>query len=438
MKMKEKPEADQDITRTLGIDQSSEKGIHLKRWIVWGIPILVVGIVLAFLVTRNKAESVQFKTQPAQRGDLTIIVTATGNFEPTNQVDVGSELSGIIKSVEVDYNDHVTVGQRLAGLDTTKLEAEVRKSKASLESAEAQVLQTRATVKEKQGELERMRKVYLLSGGRVPAQQDMDAAEAALERARADESSARAQVLQAQATLESDETNLTKAAIRSPINGIVLVRNVEPGQTVAASFQAPVLFTLAEDLTKMELHVDIDEADVGEVNDGQDAVFTVDAYPNRTFPARIAQVRYGSEETDGVVTYKAVLTVDNSDLLLRPGMTATADITVKKISNAILVPNAALRFTPPADDTGTTEKQSGNGSVVIKILPHRPQHQENSSNQTSGTVSDSQQRVWTVRNGTAVPISVTIGATDGVKTEITRGDVQPGTALIVATMNVKK
>ena len=163
--MKEKPEADQDITRTLGIDQSSEKGIHLKRWIVWGIPILVVGIVLAFLVTRNKAESVQFKTQPAQRGDLTIIVTATGNFEPTNQVDVGSELSGIIKSVEVDYNDHVTVGQRLAGLDTTKLEAEVRKSKASLESAEAQVLQTRATVKEKQGELERMRKVYLLSGG---------------------------------------------------------------------------------------------------------------------------------------------------------------------------------------------------------------------------------------------------------------------------------
>lgn len=437
--MKDKPETGSDITSTLGLDQSSEKGMHMKRWIVWSIPILVVGIVLAFLVTRNKAESFQFKTQPAERGDLTIIVTATGNLEPTNQVDVGSELSGIIKSVEVDYNDHVTVGQRLAGLDTTKLEAEVRKSKASLESAEAQVLQTRATVKEKQGELERMRKVYLLSGGRVPAQQDMDAAEAALERARADESSARAQVLQAQATLESDETNLTKAAIRSPINGIVLVRNVEPGQTVAASLQAPVLFTLAEDLTKMELHVDIDEADVGEVNDGQDAVFTVDAYPNRTFPARIAQVRYGSEETDGVVTYKAVLTVDNSDLLLRPGMTATADITIKKIDNAILIPNAALRFTPPADTSGTMEKQSGKGSIVNKILPRRSRHRKNSSNQSSVTVSNSQQRIWTVhKNGTALPIYVTTGATDGIRTEITRGDVQPGMALIVATMSAKK
>ena len=436
--MKEKPEAGPDIMRTLEINQSSEKGKHLRRWIVWGIPILVVGIVLAFLITRNKAESVQFRTQNAELGDLTIIVTATGNLEPTNQVDVGSELSGIIKNVEVDYNDHVKVGQILARLDTTKLEAEVRKSKASLESARAQVLLSRATVKEKQVELERMRKVYSLSGGRVPAQQDMDAAEAALERARAGESSARAQVSQAQATLESDETNLTKAVIRSPINGIVLVRNVEPGQTVAASLQAPVLFTLAEDLTKMELHVDIDEADVGEVKDEQDAVFTVDAYPNRTFTARIAQVRYGSETTAGVVTYKAVLTVDNSDLFLRPGMTATADITVRKISNAILVPNSALRFTPPADDTSTTEKKSGNGSVVSKIMPRRSRHQKNSSNQSSGTVSDSQQRVWTMRNGTAVPIYVTTGSTDGMRTEIAHGDVQAGTVLIVAAMSAKK
>lgn len=433
--MKEKPEAGPDIMRNLEINQSSEKGKHLRRWIVWGIPILVVGIILAFLITRNKAESVQFRTQNAELGDLTIIVTATGNLEPTNQVDVGSELSGIIKNVEVDYNDHVKVGQILARLDTTKLEAEVRKSKASLESARAQVLLSRATVKEKQVELERMRKVYSLSGGRVPAQQDMDAAEAALERARAGESSARAQVSQAQATLESDETNLTKAAICSPINGIVLVRNVEPGQTVAASLQAPVLFTLAEDLTKMELHVDIDEADVGEVKDGQDAVFTVDAYPNRTFTARIAQVRYGSETTAGVVTYKAVLTVDNSDLFLRPGMTATADITVRKISNAILVPNAALRFSPPAENTSVTEKTSGNGSIVSKIMPRPSRQQKNPSNQVS---SDSQQRVWTASNGKAIPIQVTTGATDGIRTEITSGDVQPGTALIVATMSAKK
>lgn len=436
-----KPETGKDITRTLGINPSSEKAKHLKPRVGRSIAILIAGIVLVVLVvlvTGNKAQTVRFKTQNAERGDLTITVTATGNLEPTNQVDVGSELSGIIKHVEVDYNDRVKVGQILARLDTTKLEADVRKSKASLESARAQVLQAQATLKEKQVEFERMQTVYSLSAGKVPAQQDMDAAEAALERARADESSAWAQVSQAQAALESDETNLSKAVILSPINGIVLVRNIEPGQTVAASLEAPVLFTLAEDLTQMELHVDIDEADVGDVRDGQEAVFTVDAYSSRKFSASIAQVRYGSEETDGVVTYKAVLTVNNSDLFLRPGMTATADITVKKITNAILVPNAALRFSPPAENTGSTEESSGNGSIMSKIMPRPPSHRKNSSNQVSDTVDNSQQRVWTVRNGTAVPIFVTAGAGDGIRTEIIRGDVQPGTPLIIASMSTKK
>ncbi|HOP40872.1 MAG TPA: efflux RND transporter periplasmic adaptor subunit [Syntrophales bacterium] len=436
--MKEKSEAGSDITTTLGIDKASKKGKRLKKWLAWIMALLIVGVALAFLATRNKTEPLQFRTQVAERGDLTIIVTATGNLEPTNQVDVGSELSGIIKTVEADYNDHVKVGQILARLDTTKLEAEVRKSKASLESAKAQVLQAQATVKEKRLNLERMEKVRLLSGGKVPSQQDMDTAEAEFERARADESSAKAQVSQAQATLESDETNLTKTVIRSPINGIVLVRDVEPGQTVAASLQAPVLFTLAEDLTKMELHVDIDEADVGEVQDGLEATFTVDAYPGRSFPAQIAQVRYGAEETDGVVTYKAVLTVKNSDLFLRPGMTATADITVKRIDNAILVPNAALRFTPPIDTAAMAEKQSGNGSIVSKILPRPPQRRKNSQNNGSVTVNKSQQRVWMVHNGTAVPVVVTTGATDGVRTEIRGGDLQAGTPLIVAVMSVEK
>ncbi|HQO37041.1 MAG TPA: biotin/lipoyl-binding protein, partial [bacterium] len=182
-----KPETGKDITRTLGIDPSSEKAKHLKPWVGRSIAILIAGIVLVVLVvlvTGNKAQTVRFKTQNAERGDLTITVTATGNLEPTNQVDVGSELSGIIKHVEVDYNDRVKVGQILARLDTTKLEADVRKSKASLESARAQVLQAQATLKEKQVEFERMQTVYSLSAGKVPAQQDMDAAEAALELSR--------------------------------------------------------------------------------------------------------------------------------------------------------------------------------------------------------------------------------------------------------------
>jgi HlyD family secretion protein len=194
--------------------------------------------------------------------------------------------------------------------------------------------------------LERLQYLSKISGNRAVSVHDLDAAKAALARARADEAAARASVDLARATLEVNETDLSKAVIYSPINGIVLTRSVEPGQTVAASFQAPVLFTLAEDLSMMELHVDVDEADVGQVQEGQRAVFTVDAYPDRSFPAHIRQVRYGSKTVDGVVTYETILVVDNSDLSLRPGMTATADIVVKEIENTILIPNAALRYKP--------------------------------------------------------------------------------------------
>ncbi len=245
----------------------------------------------------ENSNSVQYKTQEAVRGNLTVIVTATGTLQPTNKVDVGSELSGIIKTVEVDHNGRVKVGQVLARLDTSKLEAQVTQSRAALESAKGKLLQTQATLKETRSKLGQLQKVRELSKNKVPSQSELHAAEAAFERARADEASAKAAVSQARATLEAKETDLSKTVIRSPINGIVLTRSVEPGQTVAASFQAPVLFTLAEDLTQMELNVDVDEADVGRVREGQKATFRVDAYPNRTFEARITQARYGSSTT---------------------------------------------------------------------------------------------------------------------------------------------
>ena len=234
-----------------------------------------------------------------KRGDLTVIVTATGTLQPTNKVDVGSELSGIVKSVEADYNDRVKVGQVLARLDTSKLEAQVTQSRAALDSAKAKVLQAQATVLETRSKLTQFQKVRELSNNKVPSQSELDAAEAAFERAKADEASATAAVSQAQATLEANQTDLSKSVIRSPINGVVLTRSMEPGQTVAASFTAPVLFTLAEDLTQMELHVDVDEADVGKVKEGQKAAFGVAAYPNRTFEARITQTRFGSSRPRG-------------------------------------------------------------------------------------------------------------------------------------------
>jgi HlyD family secretion protein len=357
-----------------------------------------------------------------------VTVTATGALEPTNQVDVGSELSGIIKTVEVDYNDRVKIGQILARLDTDKLKAKVLQSKAALESARAKVLEAQATVKESEDQLARLKQVWKLSNNMVPSQQDLDAAQAVLHRAKAIEATARAQVSQAQATLEADETDLAKAVIHSPINGIVLTRNVEPGQTVAASFQAPVLFTLAEDLTQMELHVDVDEADVGQVTKGQEAVFTVDAHPGRTFPARITQVRYGSQTVNGVVTYKTVLIVDNSDLSLRPGMTATADITINKVENAILVPNAALRFAPSIKEK---EAPSNGSSLLNKLLPRR--HRPPSKQRKDSTDDIKLQHVWTLRDGKLFVIAISIGATDGRMTEVTSGDIEPGMPLVVDT-----
>ena len=426
--MKPKTNPELEIGQTLGIDQSSDRKKHLKRWLI--IALLAIAGVISAVVWKGtkKSNSMQYQTQKVQRGDLTVTVTATGALEPTNQVDVGSELSGIIKTVEVDYNDQVKVGQILARLDTDKLKAKVLQSKAALESARAKVLEAQATVKEAGDQLARLKQVWELSNNMVPSQQDLDAAQAVLHRAKATEATAKAQVSQAQAILEADETDLAKTVIHSPINGIVLTRNVEPGQTVAASLQAPVLFTLAEDLTHMELHVDVDEADVGQVIKGQEASFTVDAHPGRTFPARITQVRYGSQTVNGVVTYKTVLNVDNSDLSLRPGMTATANITVDKVINAILVPNAALRFIPSIKEK---EAPSNGSSLLNMLLPRR--HRPPSKQLKDSTASNKLQHVWTLRNGKLLAIAVSIGTTDGRMTEVTSGDIEPEMPLVVDT-----
>jgi len=381
----------------------------------------------------ENSNSAQYKTQEVVRGNLTVVVTATGTLQPTNKVDVGSELSGILKSVQVDYNDRVKVGQVLATLDTSKLEAQVTQSKAVLESAKAKVLQAQATVMETRSKLTQFQKVRELSNNKVPSQAELDAAEAAFERAKADEASAKAAVSQAQATLEVNETDLSKSVIRSPINGVVLARSIEPGQTVAASFTAPVLFTLAEDLTKMELHVNVDEADIGKVQEGQKATFSVAGYPDRIFEARITQARFGSSTTSGVVTYETVLKVNNSDLSLRPGMTATADITVKKVENAILIPTVALRFTPPVQEEEKKEEKKSSGSLVGSLLPRPPRSAPKQGEDVSA--NKKQQRVWTLKDGQLSAIPVTIGSTDGSMTEVVAGDIKPGMALVVDTLS---
>ncbi len=423
--MVEKP--DKDIARILGVDNSSHKGKISRRLVIAAI-LATAGVLSAVVFWRSSSSSpaVQYKTQEVRRGDLTVIVTATGTLQATNEVDVSSELSGIIKTIEVDFNSKVKTGQVLARLDTSKLEAQVTQSKAALESAKAKVLQTQATVRETRSKLSQLRKVRELSNNKVPSQSEIDAAEAALDRAVADVAGAKAAVSQAQATLDANQTDLSKTAIRSPINGIVLTRKMEPGQTVAATLDPPVLFKLAEDLTQMELVVNVDEADVGHIREGQYATFSVAAYPNRTFEARIVQARFGSTTTSGVVTYETVLKVDNPDMALRPGMTATADIVVKNIKNAVLAPGAALRFTPPVQ-----EEKRAPTSLIGSILPRPPHPKIRRYDDTSRM----KQSVWTLADGVLTPIPVAVGSSSGGMTEIVSGDIQPGMALVVDTVS---
>ncbi|HSE12176.1 MAG TPA: efflux RND transporter periplasmic adaptor subunit [Rudaea sp.] len=374
----------------------------------------------ALLRSGQRPSAPTYQTEIVQRGDLTVTVSATGNVQPTNQVEVGSELSGIIESVLVEENDRVTHGQVLAQLDVSRLKDQMAKSQGALTAAQALVSQTIATVKEKRVNFERLQGVAARSHGAV-SKSDLDAADAELQRAVADEASAHAGVVQAGATLRSDETNLSKASIRSPIDGVVLTRKVEPGQTVAASLQAPVLFTLAEDLSQMQIEVDVDEADVGQVRDGQEATFTVDAYPNRKYPARIKRVDFGSQVKDGVVSYLTVLSVNNDDLSLRPGMTATAEITTTQVRDALLVPSSALRFTPP-ESAANTPKSSG--GITSMLLPRIPRGAPRSAS-VAGT-----QRVWILRNGQPAAVNVKAGATDGRQTQIVDGDLQAGMEVI--------
>jgi HlyD family secretion protein len=427
--MKSKINPESDIAETLGMHKSHMFRKRMKRYLV-----LALGVVLAVATVviwiASKSTVTQYKTEQVRRGDLTVIVTATGTLQPTNTVSVGSELSSIITSVEVNYNDKVKAGQVLAKLDTSKLDAQLTQSKAALESAKAKVLQAQATVAETHAKLAQLQKVRELSNGKVPSQSEMDAAKASYERAKADEASALATVSETRATIQAIETDLYKSVIRSPINGVILTRSIEPGQTVAASFQAPELFTIAEDLKQMELHVNVDEADVGKVKEGQKATFSVSAYPNRTFEARIIQARYASTTTSGVVTYETVLKVNNPDLSLRPGMTATADITVKKVENAILIPSAALRFTPPADEN--MAKSSG-GSLISKILPHPPTPAPKQQDENKR-----QQRVWILKNGKLLSVSITTGSTNGGMTEVVAGDIQPGMEVVVDIISGSK
>jgi HlyD family secretion protein len=401
-----------------------------RRPAVWaGVTlVLLLGVGIWYWQTLRSASALpSYTTQVVARGNLTLTVTANGTIQPTRSINIGSELSGTVLKVNVDVNDVIKKGQVLVELDPSKLLDQVLRSKAALAAANAKVPQTGATIKEATATLNRLKEEARLSGGQVPSKTELDTGRATLDRALGDDASARAGVNDARAALSTDQINLSKASISAPDDGVVLTRNVDPGNAVAASLQAVTLFTMAEDLAKLRLWVYVDEADVGAVKTGQEATFTVSAYPTRNFPARITRVGFGSTITDNVVTYLTYLDVDNSDLSLRPGMTANATITAAQRNDVLLVPNTALRFTPT-----TTEDQSAKKAVAVSLLPSMPRSNTRKSAATSASTATAKQ-VWVVPQdgkGIAMAVAVTPGISDGHMTEITGGDLKVGMLVI--------
>lgn len=427
--------ADKGLGANAGADPAKAPGLppgrgRVGKGLRWLAALAAVLVLLTlgyvFSLRGGDASAPRYQTAPVSRGNLTTTVAATGNLQPTNQVNVGSELSGTMEAVFVDVNDKVGRGQILARLDISRLQDQLAGFRGALASAQAQVNLAAATAHETRLQFDRLTRMFKSSKGLVPAKVDLDTAEATLKRALAAQASANAAVAQARASLSSGETNLAKASIRSPIDGVVLARTIEPGQTVAASLQAPVLFTLAEDLSKMELQVDVDEADVGQVRDGQRATFTVDAYPDREYPAQVRRVGFGSQTKDGVVSYLTVLTVNNDDLSLRPGMTATATIVTSERKNVLLVPSAALRFAPSA----AGEASKNPGSLFSRLMP-RPPH--GAASRSTGPQGKTRQ-VWILRNGQPVALPITLGASDGKLSEVLSGDLREGMPVITGTL----
>jgi HlyD family secretion protein len=428
-----------DATLTEFLGESPVPARRRKR--TWVLIVLgLIGVAVVFYALFGGHAAPKYATVAVKRGDLAVTVSATGNLAPTNQVNVGSEESGIVVNVFVQNNDHVKKGQPLAQLDPTLFRAALMQNAAQLLSARASVAQNQATLDQSTVTLRRYQEVARLSGGKVPSQTELDTALGDHARALANLQAAKAQVALAEATLSTSRTNLAKATIYAPVDGVVLSRQVEPGQTVAAAFNVATLFTIAEDLTAMKLDVKVDEADIGDVVVGNSATFAVDAYPGRAFSGAVTRIDLGANATptvnsagtttsttSTVVAYTAALAVRNPQLLLRPGMTATAAILAKMERDQLLVPNSALRFTP----------QSGTGGGGVQIGPKAGSGGFGvaGQNKTATIGRGSHQTVYVLAaDGALRPIEVTIGSTNGALTAVSAPGLKSGMQVVTGLL----
>ena len=405
------------IEKALGLGASTRRR---RRW-PWVVALLATACVggYYFMADSSGPQPAAYRTVAAQTGSITVEVSATGTLQPLTQVEVSSELSGVVRSVAVQENQNVREGDVLAVLDTTRIVAQIERAQANVEAAEARVGDARVTLRETEQVLARTRQ---LAGRGMATDQALETASAAFARAESAVAIAEANVAVAKADLKLQEADLAKSTIYAPIDGIVLSRAVNPGQTVASSMQAPVLFVIAENLETMELKAAVDEADIGAVSGGQTARFTVDAFPQRRFDAEIRDISYASAVTEGVVTYEARLNVDNSELLLRPGMTATVDIVTREADNVLLVPASAFRFSPPQ------QSESRGWSLQSLFMP-RMGGRGFGGRQPRSEGGDGRP-LYVLRDGKPEQVRVVTGASAGDSVEILSG-LEEGDLVIV-------
>lgn len=348
------------------MSRPEQKPRTLRRLLALAVLAGIVAVAWWLWSGRTQDASGGYRTGAVERGDVRVVISATGTLRATTTVAVGSQVSGQVQSVAVDFNDRVTRGQAIAMLDPAPFQTRLKQAQADLASARASVNEARAT--QRNAEADYARKSDLLARQLI-ARSEADLAMAAREQARARVASAQAAVQQRQAGVDNAQLDVEYTVIRSPVDGVVLLRAIEPGQTVAASFQTPVLFQIAEDLAQMQIDLSIDEADVGQIKEGLPVSFTVDAFPDRQFSGEVKQVRLSATSNANVISYPVVVQVDNGDQSLLPGMTASAEIVVSRRDGVLRMPNAALRFTPPGEEAAPAAAAAGGRGGLMQDLP---------------------------------------------------------------------
>jgi HlyD family secretion protein len=374
----------------------------MKKILIGSLIVIVLGVG-CFLLFQQKENGLKFKIEKVGKGEIVSSVTATGTVNAVTTVLVGTQVSGSIKNIYVDYNSPVKEGQLIAQIDPATFEAQVEQAKANVLAAQANLEKAKATLIDAQRTMNRNKELFFKG---LIARSDLDTAETNYETAQASVSAQKSQIAQTEAALKFAETNLRYTRILSPVDGVVISKNVDVGQTVAASFQTPTLFTIAQDLTKMQVDTNVDEADIGNVEVGQDVDFTVDAYPETTFKGTVWQIRNAPIIVQNVVTYDVVIKVENPEIKLKPGMTANVSIIIAIKKEVLRIPNAALRFMPAEKKIGESVKK-GLG-------------------------------IWIIEKGEPQRIPIVTGISDGNYTELVSGSVKEGQEVIIDSLDNKK